>query len=85
MTLKWYFIVNRNEETTEIQFLDDEGKSKKTDIFNKKDNILDIDLNYKKIVDVINKYEYGTGDYFNENGDILDFMGNIKKEHGIDS
>jgi hypothetical protein len=79
MKNKWAFVINKDQATIEVQWLDEDGKAIIDEIFSK-NGPFPADFDYQKIVSVLENYKIGTGDYFDINGNILDFMGNIKQK-----
>jgi hypothetical protein len=77
MKKKWLFVINKTEQHAEVQWLDSQGRGYKSEVIFKKGPFPGDDFNYSAIVKTIESYKYGTGDYFNANGEILDFMGHV--------
>jgi len=77
MKKKWLFVTNKTDQYAEVQWLDSKGRGYKSEMVLKKGPFPGDNFNYGAIFKTIESYKYGTGDYFNANGEILDFMGNV--------
>ena len=74
------FAINQSEKKIEVQRLDDQGHPQSVECLPKEGPFPKDGFNYLGIVEQLLEYELETGDYFNQNGDILDFTGNVVKK-----
>jgi len=69
------FAIIESKGTYAIQYLNLSGQSVNSIIVNENEVAPNDGFNYEKIFATLTSYKIGTGDYFNKNGEVLDFNG----------